>query len=296
MIAGAAGRIEAEFRDAGVRGLLHALDLDSGAEVAVGADEPAVLASVFKVPLLVAFLRRAAAGALDPRESVVLPPETRVAGPTGTSVLLDEVRMSLRDLACLMITVSDNTAADAVLERVGLAHVNRALDELGLSGTRVVGGAGDLHASMLADAGVTEPTELWARIGEPGMLARLSALDPARATRGTAREMTRLLAAIWRDEAAPPDACALMRRMLGLQVWPHRLASGFPYDDVVVSGKTGTLPTLRNEIGVVEYPDGGRYAVAVFTRSPRATSAQPRADAVIGTAARLAVQTLRSAD
>jgi beta-lactamase class A len=98
---------------------------------------------------------------------------------------------------------------------------------------------------------------------------------------------------IWRDEAAAPDSCAAIRRLLALQVWPHRLASGFPYDDVLVAGKTGTLPTVRNEIGVVEYPDGGRYAVAVFTRSASTALTHPRADATIGTAARLAIEYLR---
>ena len=46
-------RIEAAFRDAGVTGCLHALDVDSGREVGLRSDEPVVLASVFKVPLLV---------------------------------------------------------------------------------------------------------------------------------------------------------------------------------------------------------------------------------------------------
>ncbi len=285
--------IEGVFREAGVVGWLHAVDLDSGRELGVRQDENVVLASVFKVPLLVAFFRRAAEGGLDPVEQVTLPSGVRVAGPTGTSVLLDEVRMSLRDLACLMITVSDNTAADAVLDRVGLDHVNRALAEIGLTRTRVTGSAGDLHASLMADAGVADPADLWARLTDPGVTGRLAALDPARSSRGTPRELTRLLAAIWRDEAAPPAACAQMRRMLGLQVWPHRLAAGFPYDDVLVSGKTGTLLTLRNEIGVVEYPDGGRYALAVFTRARSTAATHPRADAAIGTAARLAVQELR---
>lgn len=63
---------------------------------------------------------------------------------------------------------------------------------------------------------------------------------------------------------------------------------GTTSDDVVVSGKTRTLPTIRNEVGVVEYPDGGRYAVAVFTRSLLPIAVLPQADAVIGTAARLA--------
>ena len=95
--------------------------------------------------------------------------------------------------------------------------------------------------------------------------------------------------------AAPAEACSEVRRILGLQVWPHRLASGFAdLDDVRTSGKTGSLLILRNEIGVVEYPDGERYAVAVFTRSSSLRSKNAPADAVIGKAARWAVDHLRA--
>ncbi|MGV9547587.1 serine hydrolase, partial [Streptomyces ardesiacus] len=48
------------------------------------------------------------------------------------------------------------------------------------------------------------------------------------------------------------------------------------------------------EVGVVEYPDGGRYAVAVFTRTAHTAAVLPAADAVIGTAARIAVDALRA--
>ncbi|WP_433336649.1 serine hydrolase [Spirillospora sp. CA-294931] len=287
-------RLRAAFRDAGVTGHLHAADIDTGREVGLGADEPVVLASVYKVPLLVAFHRQAAAGHLDPTEQVTLPAGDRSAGPTGVSALLDEVRMSLRDLAFMMITVSDNSSADHLLDRVGLDEVNRTAAEFGLKHTHVDSNGRDLHASLLADGGAETMGELWSRLHEPGVLGRLRALDPARTSRSTPREMTRLLGLIWRDEAAPPDGCAAMRRLFGHQVWPHRLSSGFPFDDVLVSGKTGTLPTIRNEVGVVEYPDGGRYAVAVFTRSSLPIASLPRADAVIGTAARTAVEALRA--
>lgn len=288
-----ARRIEAEFRTAGVTGFLHVVDMDSGREVAVGADEPVVLASVFKVPLLVTFHRQAARGLLDPSEQVTLSPDDRTAGPTGVSALLDEVRMSLRDLTCLMITISDNAAADVIMDRVGLEAVNATAAELGLRGTVIEVDGRELHETLLTDAGVGSVAEVWARLDDPGVQGRLRALDPLRTSRGTPRDMTRLLSMIWRDEAAPPDGCEAMRRLLGLQVWPHRLSSGFPYDDVVVSGKTGTLPTLRNEVGAVEYPDGARYAVAVFTRSLLPIAVLPEADAVIGTAARIAVESLR---
>ncbi|MCF2528036.1 serine hydrolase [Yinghuangia soli] len=287
--------VEAVFRDAGVVGCLHAVDIDRGREFGVGADEPVVLASVFKLPLLVAFHREVAAGVLDPRSPVTLLPDERYAGPTGISILADPVTMSLRDLAAMMMTVSDNAAADEVFAHVGADAVARTLQELELRGTRVVGDSRTVHDSLLDDSGAAGAAELWERLGTPGVLSRVRALDPLRTSATTCRDMTRLAAAIWRDEAAPPEECAQMRRLMGLQVWPHRLASGFPYDDVMVSGKTGTLPTIRNEAGVVEYPDGGRYAVAVFTRSHALAAVAPRADAAIGTAARLAVQYLRAA-
>lgn len=290
---GPASRVAVAFREAGVTGYLHVVDIDTGREVGAGADEPVVLASVFKVPLLVAFFRQVAAGVLDPAEQVTLRPEGRTSGPTGVSAMLDDVRMSLRDLAFLMITVSDNAAADALLERVGLDTVNATVAAFGLARTHVTGGGRDLLDALLTDAGAGDFGGVWARLDEPGVAARIRALDPACTSRATPREMTRLLTLIWSDEAAPPDGCAAMRRLFGLQVWPHRLASGFPYDDVVVSGKTGTLLTIRNEVGAVEYPDGRRYAVAVFTRSLIPTPVHPQADAVIGTAARLAVESLR---
>ena len=53
------------FRDAGVAGFLHALDLATGQEVAHHADEPVVPASVFKVPVLVELCRQADEGLID---------------------------------------------------------------------------------------------------------------------------------------------------------------------------------------------------------------------------------------
>ncbi|MET9340202.1 MULTISPECIES: serine hydrolase [unclassified Nonomuraea] len=278
--------MEEVFRRAGVAGWLHATDIDGDAEVSYRADELVPMASVFKLPVLVELARQADTGVLDPRRHVTV--TTRTAGDTGVGAMLDDVTMSLRDLAYLMIAVSDNTSADAVVAGIGLESVNAMLDAFGLRRTRVIDDCAALLAKLKEDAGSEVP------IADPETLARLRVLDPAATNRTTPEEITRLLAMIWRDEAASPAQCAWMRRLLGLQVWPHRLSSGFPYDDVAVSGKTGTLPTMRAEVGVVEYPDGGRYAVAVFTRSFSPALNQPRADAVIGTAARMAVDHLRA--
>ncbi|GHE71963.1 serine hydrolase [Streptomyces vinaceus] len=284
-------RIAAAFAEAGVSGRLHAVDIDSAAEIDAGADHPVVTASVHKLCLLVALHQHAAAGLLDLTEQVECPPGERTPGPTGLAAMLDPVRMSLRDAAYLMMAVSDNAAADLLLARVGLDAVNEATARLGLTRTRAVHTFRSLFATVREDAG---PAGVRA-LADPLVLARLRALDPARGNRSTPRDMTRLLTAVWRDEAAcTPEHGAAIRRLLGLQVWPHRMAAGFPFDDVHVAGKTGSLPTVRNEVGVVEYPDGGRYAVAVFTRAASPAATLPAADAVIGTAARIAVDALRA--
>jgi beta-lactamase class A len=260
-----AEQIRRAFARAGATGSLHAVDLDHGGEIAVDADAPAVMASVFKLAVLAELYRAADAGLLELHERLVVHGDGQTL--TGIAQLRDPVEMSLRDLAQSMITISDCAAADAVFDHLGEAAINANLTRLGLQATVVSGCCRDMLAAAEDE------------------LART-----------TARDMTRLLAAIWRDAAASPGACAEMRRMLGLQVWSHRLASGFPSDAIRVSGKTGTWPGVRNEVGVVEYADGGRYAVAVFTATERRTATLPEVDHVIGTAARIAVDALRRTD
>jgi beta-lactamase class A len=281
------------FRDAGVTGWLHAVDIDSGGQVGFGADEPVTLGSVFKVPLLVALHRAADAGRLRLDDAVEIT-SGRTPGPSGLGAMDDDARLSLRDLALLMITISDNAAADAVLDRVGLDAVQQTVRDLGLAHTDIVASSADIYDTLMTDL-ARDGRPLAVAMADPAGVSTFRVLDPATTNRSTARDLTTLLARIWLDTAAGPAACNDMRRMLRLQLFRHRLASGFPSDDVVVAGKTGTLLTHRNEIGVVEMPDERRYAIAVFTKSHRSARNDPAADAVIGTAARLAVDQLRAA-
>jgi beta-lactamase class A len=287
--------IRRTFADAGVHGQLHAVPLGGPArEVGVDPDEPVVMASVYKLPLLVAFCRRVDAGELDPREQVTVDPAARTAGPTGLSVLRDPVTMSWRDLACSMIAVSDNAAADVLLRRVGLAHVNETLHSLGLERTRVLGGTADVHRSLVADTDTADTAAAFRLLTSNDVVPAVRAYDVALASATTPRDMTRLLAAIWSDRAASPEQCLFARELLGVQAWPHRLRSGFPPVGVRVAGKTGTLAAVRNEVGVVQFDGERPVAVAVFTRAARAEEMLRRADAVIGQVARLAVTDLRS--
>ncbi|MFE2376817.1 serine hydrolase [Streptomyces sp. NPDC059398] len=282
------------FADAGVRGWLHVAEVRRpAAYVAVDPDEAVPVGSVYKLPLMVTFCRLVDAGALDPRLRVTLGASDRMPGPTGISVLQDPVTISLRDLVALMMTVSDNTAADALLQRIGTAEVDGVCRDLGMRDTAVLGGVATAFARLVTETGADSLSAAMERISDNDTTVPQAVYDPLSKASGTPADMALLLRAIWTGRAASAESCAFMRRVMGKQPWTHRLASGFPYDDVTVSGKTGTFGSMRHEAGVVELADGSAYTAVVFTQAARADSRLPRADAVIGAAARVAVEELR---
>lgn len=89
-------------------------------------------------------------------------------------------------------------------------------------------------------------------------------------------------------------ACQRVRTLMARQLARHRLASAFRLPVQVAARSGSLLGVVRNEIGVISYPDGRQYAAAVFTRS------RPGADdfaisLAIGTAASQAVTALHGA-
>lgn len=291
-----AASITGIFADAGATGFLHAREIgvEGGPEVTVGADDPVVLASVFKILVLTAYVRAVAAGELDPTERTIVTARYRIGG-VGTAGFADDVEASWRDLALNMMSMSDNAATDVIYHRLGAGAVNRVIADLGLRSTRLVGCCEDLFASVIADLGGAPDSdldELFTGATAEQILA-LDAVHPLKTSHSTPREVTTLLNALWTDTAASAEACRQARDIMALQIWPHRLTSGFP-GEVRISAKTGTLPTWRNEAGVVTYPDGRQYAVAVFTQAASLADRQPLVDASIGRAAFTAVEHLRA--
>jgi len=290
------------FADAGGAGAVCALSLADGATVGHHADDPVVLASVVKVPVALEAERRFADGRLDPYRQVTLPAADRSPGPVGFSLCRDDVTVSARDLVPPMLTISDNVATDALAGMLGVAAINAAFTEYGLRTTTMTGDERTVVDSIARDAGFAGWDELvrWMDTGPPmaeqekvdAAVRRARELDPATGTRSTAREMVELLRLIWSD-AFDPAACARVRELMARQLTRQRIAAGFD-PPVRVAAKSGGLAgVVRNEIGVVSFPDGRDYAVAVFTRTERSGRERPM-NAAIATAARTAVEALRA--
>lgn len=294
-------RITDALREAGARGWLHARPVQPGTddlrdlpqEVSVGADREVPMASLYKVILAVAWARCVDQGMLEATGRLTVPADDRTPGPTGLSALRDMVELSQRDLVTLMLTVSDNTAAEVLLGLVGPQRVRQVITDAGLRATSFHGGDRDLQRLVLEETGAPGFPEALRLLAErPGQDAS-AVYDPALSSTTTARDMTTLLSALWRDKLASTRMSGFLRETMARQPWRHRLAAGFPHDDVVVAGKTGSLLALRHEIGVVTFPGEEPVAVAVLTHAINPAQHLPRVDAVIGEVGGLAVRSLR---
>ncbi|GAB94316.1 beta-lactamase class A [Kineosphaera limosa] len=284
-------RLDFLAEDSGVQVWVHARRVtDAADEVALDADVPVPMASLYKVPLAGCWAEQVDAGTLDATAAVTLLRDNRTAGPTGVSALLDDVVLSQRDCIRMMLALSDNASATAVLDLVGHAAVQNWIVRSGCTSTTARRGTADAMRAVIAESGGRTLDEALQALADPSTDRTTSEYDPALTSSSTARDLTSMLAQLWTTGYAEP-----VRAGMRHQAWRHRVGTGFPHDDVTIAGKTGTLGRLRHEIAVIEYPEETPIAVAIMTRSLRPETHQPRVDAAIGTIARLAVNRLRRA-
>ncbi|MFF8726911.1 serine hydrolase [Streptomyces sp. NPDC015171] len=291
---GVAEAIAADWAALGVRGSFLARNLGTGEELGFDIEESTPLASVAKVPLALVVLDRIAAGELDPALPVTVDPGTSSVGPTGLAAFRHPATVAVGDLLLLMLSVSDNAAADALLDLVPPAQVDARLRAWGCAGIRVRHRMNHLYECAAGAAGNDFSLALELAVRDEGAGRHtIETLDPARANAGSAAALVGLLHRVWCDEIAAPRATAELRRLMGLQVFTQRLASDLRADTLRWSGKTGTFLHLRHEIGVVEAESGDRVAMAALTRAGRRAGLAADIDLAIGVAAREAFEALR---
>jgi beta-lactamase class A len=196
------------------------------------ADEVFPAASVIKIPLVMALYADAAEGRLSLDERI---PVGAVVGGTGIlGDLRDVSDVSLRDLAMLSIALSDNTATNRLIDRLGVARVDERMAEWGCVRTKLARGMFDWDAQRRGLENVATPAEISA------LLERLVCGELV--DRGTSDAVIAML------ERCQDDA--MLRRYLG--------------KGVRVANKTGTLTATRNDAAIVFGPSRTVIVVALI--------------------------------
>jgi beta-lactamase class A len=137
------------------------LDLGTGKKFLLHADEVFPQASSIKVAVLAELFRQAQAGKLKLTDLYTvqasdLVPDSDIMGGLTPGV----TRITLRDLATLMVAVSDNSATNVLIDRVGMENVNALMDLLGLAHTRLRRKMMDLKAASEGRENVSTPGEM----------------------------------------------------------------------------------------------------------------------------------------
>lgn len=196
-------------------------DLTSNEEFFLRGDEIMPQASSIKIAVLANLYLQAQQGKLKLSDAYVVRKEDLVSGSDILLGLTPGVtRLTLSDLATMMVAVSDNSATNVLIDRVGMENVNAMLDKLGLHGMRLRRKMMDLKAASEGRENVSTP-----------------------------REMMTLLETIYRGKLLNKEMTEAFLKTLSTHKESSML-QGLP-DDAVAANKPGELEAVRNDSGIV---------------------------------------------
>jgi beta-lactamase class A len=231
-------KFQAAVRDteAGLDGILGLAlkDLKTGKTVLINEREVFPQASSIKIAILLEAFKQAEEGRLKLDEFIALEESRKVAG-SGVLFYLGRpsLSLSIRDIAVLMVVLSDNTATNLLIDKVGMEAVNKRMDALGLAKTRLRRRMMDLKAAGEGRENVSTPFE-----------------------------MMTLLEKIWKGDILKEP---FRKDLLDILAIPKDspLRSGVP-DGIDVAEKPGELEAVRCDSGIVMLP-GRPYILCVMT-------------------------------
>jgi beta-lactamase class A len=228
-------------------------------------------ASVFKLPVIVEFYRQIEQGKLNFEQQVILRDQDKVPGSGILKELEEGMPISYMDLLKLMMIVSDNTATDLIVEKVGFDNINNTMIELGLPNTRVTKFCREMLFDLVGinDLDSSEMTiEVFQNAAQSGDYTGSWSLEISDNNVFTPLEMNTLLELIATNRAAESDSCeAILNIMSKCQTGMYRIPKYLPRKKVFCQRKTGSLPGIRNDVGIISINESEeRYALSCFTR------------------------------
>lgn len=210
------------------------LDLTDQRSLYLNADAVYPTASTIKIAVLAELYRQDERGGAKLADLYTVDEKDSVGGEGVLPVMTAGVtRLTNRDLAALMVSLSDNSATNVLIDRVGMDNVNAWLKSLGLEQTR-------LRRQMMD----------------------VTAAREGRENTATPRELVMLLAAVHQGRVFKKQTTDEFMKMLSVPKMSY-IARLLP-TDLQTATKPGNLDGVRNDAGIVLCP-GRPFAIAVMT-------------------------------
>jgi beta-lactamase class A len=240
-------RVASEHR--GVAGIA-VRNLGTGESLSLRGAETFPSASLIKVPVLVTLLHEVERGRMRLDERSTMIARDRVGGSGILRYMASGVAPTLEDLAWLMITISDNTATNLILDKIDVRTVGARMEALGLPRSKIHSKTFRRETSIAMDSSV--------RYG-------LGVTTPD--------EMVELFTLLHHGRGVSPALDSLALRMLLANQDDALLTRWLP-PGTPVAHKTGAVDRARNDCGIMFTP-AAPIAVCAMTRDNEHTSYAP---------------------
>lgn len=210
------------------------LDLDTGNYLNIGGDHVFSAASTIKLPILIAFFQHLDEGKVDLNQTLVMRRDLITGGSGVMQYRRVGTKFSVKETVTKMITISDNTATNMIIDRLGgIKKLNQRFRSWGLKDT--------IMRHLLADLRGTNTT--------------------------SSQDLVRLLALLSNDKvlsaSSRGQALDILRHVKTKTLLPAGLGKG-----AVIAHKTGDIGFLIGDAGLIVMPNGKRYLAGIFVKRP----------------------------
>lgn len=210
------------------------LDLDTGAYLDTEGSSTFPAASTIKLSILVALFQDVDAGKVRLDEQLTLNPELIGSGSGELQYKKPGTKFSALEVATKMIAISDNTATNMLIARLGgAAALNQRFASWGLTRTTINNPLPDLEGTN-----TTSP-----------------------------KELATLMAMIYQGDVVSMRSRAIMLEILQKTVTNSMLPKGLG-KGATIAHKTGDIGSLVGDVGLISTPTGKRYIASVMVKRP----------------------------
>ncbi|AFY96398.1 serine hydrolase [Chamaesiphon minutus] len=217
------------------------VDLNSGEYTQLGADRVLPAASTIKLPILIALFQDVDAQKVQLEEKLTIDKNSIAGGSGDLQAQKPGTQVSILVAATKMMTISDNTATNLIINRLGGAtKLNQRFRNWGLKVTTINRPLPDLEGKN-----TTTPREL---------ARTMMAIDPpTRSPHGG-----KLL-----SDSSTSQILSIMSNTIGNTMLPKGLGAG-----AKIAHKTGDIGSTIADVGAIELPSGKKYLAAVIAKRP----------------------------
>jgi beta-lactamase class A len=210
------------------------VNAETGAYVDIDSTLGIPAASTIKVPILVAFFQDVDAGKIRLNEALTMRADLIATGSGEMQYQPAGTKFTAWETAVNMIVISDNTATNMLIDRLGgLEVLSQRFKQWGMTTTAM--------RSLLPDLSGTNTT--------------------------SARDLADLMLQINQGKLVSPRSrdriLSIMQRTRNNSLLPQGIGK-----DALISHKTGDIGSMVGDVGIVDMPNGKRYVVAVLVKRP----------------------------